>query len=185
MKKSYNYFLRILKSDLKRYGEGGGKLLLFNLNVRFILLFRLGSWLMNKGLIFKPLSFLLHCMYHHYQYKLGVILRLGTNIGSGFLISHAGGIVINSLAFIGDNFTIFQNCTIGSVYGPNGGVPTIGDNVVMCAGSIVIGKVKIGNNVMIGAGAVVTKDVPDNAVVVGVPAKIVSYEGARHVGYYI
>ena len=49
---------------------------------------------------------------------------------------------------------------------------------------LIIGNIMVGNNVMIGAGAVVTKDVPDNAVVVGVPAKIVSYEGAKHVCYY-
>lgn len=55
----------------------------------------------------------------------------------------------------------------------------------MCAGSIIIGNVKIGNNVMIGTGAVVTKEVPDNSVVVGVPAKIISFDGARHVSYYI
>lgn len=53
----------------------------------------------------------------------------------------------------------------------------IGDNVVLCAGCIVIGKIKIGNNVCVGAGAVVTKDVPDNAVVVGNPARIISYKG--------
>lgn len=48
---------------------------------------------------------------------MGVILRLGTNIGTGFKIAHAGGIVINAAAKIANNFTIFQNCTIGSVYG--------------------------------------------------------------------
>lgn len=56
---------------------------------------------------------------------------------------------------------------------------------MLAAGAKVIGNVRIGNNVMVGAGAVVVKDVPDNAVVVGNPARIVSYEGQRHVSYYI
>jgi len=64
-------------------------------------------------------------------------------------------------------------------------VPTIGDNVVLSAGAKIIGNVRIGNNVMLGAGDVVVKDVPDNAVVVGNPAGVISFEGASHVRYYI
>ena len=69
--------------------------------------------------------------------------------------------------------------------GLRAGAPCIGDNVILSAGAKVIGKVKIGNNVMIGAGAVVVNDIPDNAVVVGVPAKVVSLNGKEHVKYYI
>ena len=58
------------------------------------------------------------------------------------------------------------------------GHPVIGDNVVAYAGAKIIGNVHVGNNVVIGANAVVTKDVPDNAVVVGVPAKVINYNGA-------
>lgn len=64
------------------------------------------------------------------------------------------------------------------------GCPIIGDNVTICANSTVIGKIRIGNNVLIGAGSVVIDDVPDNAVVVGNPAKVVSYNGADESRYY-
>lgn len=72
--------------------------------------------------------------------------------------------------------------TIGSVRSK--GSPTIGNNVVLSAGSKVIGKITIGNNVMIGANTVVTKDVPDNAVVVGNPSKIINYDGIKHTDLY-
>ncbi len=78
-----------------------------------------------------------------------------------------------------------QCVTIGSVYGPKRGIPHIGANVVLSAGAKVVGNVKIGNNVMVGAGSVVVKDVPNNAIVVGNPARVVSYDGQRHVSYYI
>ena len=57
-------------------------------------------------------------------------------------------------------------------------VPIIGDRVYIGPGAKLFGKIRIGNDVAIGANAVVTKDVPDNAVVVGVPAKIISYKGS-------
>ena len=72
--------------------------------------------------------------------------------------------------------------TIGSVRGK--GSPLIGNNIVISAGAKIIGNVKIGNNVMIGANAVVTKDIPDNAVVVGNPAKIVNFNGIEHTSFY-
>ena len=63
--------------------------------------------------------------------------------------------------------------------------PKVGDNVVICTGAKLIGNITIGNNVIIGAGAVVVKDVPDNAVVGGVPAKILSMDGMNKVRSWI
>ena len=71
-----------------------------------------------------------------------------------------------------NNFTIYQNATIGY----NNGFPTIGNNVFIGAGAVVIGKIRIGNNVKIGAGAVVIEDVPDNCTVVGPKAKVILRE---------
>lgn len=80
-------FKRLIKSDLRRLG--GGNRFLFNIHIKFALLFRLGSWLQRQNFLYKPLYFIVHCIYHHYQYKMGVLLRLGTKIGPGFKIAHA------------------------------------------------------------------------------------------------
>lgn len=112
-------------------------------------------------------------------------MPFGTKVGAGLSFAHFSCVVINNDSTIGRNCTIFQGVTVGSVRGPEGGVPSIGDNVVLASGAKVIGKVKIGNNVMIGAGAVVVSDIPDNAVAVGVPAKVVSYDGKTHTQLYI
>ena len=87
---------------------------------------------------------------------------------------HPIGIVIAEQAKLGKNCVIFQNVTIGgkTINGKNG-FPTIGNDVTIYAGACIIGDVKVGNNVEIGANAVVTKDVPDNCIVAGVPAKII------------
>ena len=67
---------------------------------------------------------------------------------------------------------IGQGVTIGRQLDPEG-VPVIGNNVYISAGSRILGNIKIGNNVIIGANSVVIKDVPDNSIVAGVPAKII------------
>lgn len=82
------------------------------------------------------------------------------------------GVVIHSKSIIGENCTICQQVTIGEGNSRFPGVPVIGNNVYIAKGSIVMGGITIGNNVTIGANAVVTKPVPDNAIVAGVPAKI-------------
>ena len=92
------------------------------------------------------------------------------------------GIFIASTAVVGRNCTILQQVTIGgnpATYdgsSPVSQAATIGDNVIISAGAKIIGDVKIGNNAVIGANAVVTHDVPENAVVAGVPAKIIKYK---------
>lgn len=78
--------------------------------------------------------------------------------------------------YIGRNFTCRQNTTIGNKSDdkPNER-PIIGDNVTLGANVVIIGKVRVGNDVVIGAGSVVVKDIPDNVVVAGNPAKIIKY----------
>lgn len=70
---------------------------------------------------------------------------------------------------MGENCQIYQQVTIGN----NGGIPTIGNNVEICAGAKVIGPITIGDDVVIGANSVVTKNIPSHSVVVGIPAKII------------
>lgn len=97
-------------------------------------------------------------------------------IGRGTFCGYSGiGVVIHSDAEIGENCVIGQHVTIGGGNNRYPGVPKIGNNVHMSHGAIVFGGITIGNNVTIGANAVVTKPVPDNAIVAGVPAKILRY----------
>lgn len=111
-------------------------------------------------------------------------MGFGTKIGKALMFPHYSCIVINGAAIIGDNCTIYHGVTIGSVRGPKGGVPRIGNNVVIASGAKVIGNVTIGNNVMIGSGSIVVTDIPDNSVVVGIPGKVISKEGLEHTKYY-
>lgn len=78
---------------------------------------------------------------------------------------------------------MYQGCTIGAVHGK--GAPIVGDNVLMYAGSKIVGKVHVGNNVVVGANAVVINDVPDNAVVVGIPARVVSLNASKVTQYFM
>jgi serine O-acetyltransferase len=108
----------------------------------------------------------------------GIDLPSRADIGKGLYIAHFGGIFINDEVKMGDYCTLSQDITIGIAgRGDKRGCPKLGDKVYLAPGSRIIGPVTIGNEVAIGTNAVVTKDLPDKAVAVGVPAKIISYQG--------
>jgi serine O-acetyltransferase len=116
----------------------------------------------------------------HLTYKLGISIPIETKIGSGFCIGHFGGIVVNDQSVIGKNCNISQGVTLGETNrGRYKGCPTLGNSIYIGAGAKIIGSVKIGNNVAIGANCVVTKDIPDNSVVVGIPGKVISQDGSK------
>lgn len=111
--------------------------------------------------------------------KYNIQIPSQTKIGAGFYMGHHMCVVIHPSTIIGQNCNISQFVTIGSNHGQ---AAEIGDNVYIGPNVNIVENVKIGNNVTIGAGAVVVKDIPDNATVAGVPAKIISFnEPARYI----
>lgn len=97
------------------------------------------------------------------------------NIGGGLFIQHGFSTII--MADMGQNCWVNQQVSIG--YKDKTGHPKIGNNVRITAGAKVLGNINLGNNVTVGANAVVTKNVPDNCVVVGVPAYIIKRDGLK------
>jgi serine O-acetyltransferase len=103
---------------------------------------------------------------------LGAAIKPGADIGPGFFLSHTGIVRVHPQTKAGKNLSI----TVGVILGEKGlggkGAPILGDNVFIGAGAKVLGTLRIGNNAKIGANAVVTHDIPDDAIAVGVPARI-------------
>lgn len=101
------------------------------------------------------------------------VIPYTTEIGKGTKFAYGGiGCVIHGRTVIGDRVIIGQNTTVGRSLDPED-YPIIGNDVYISAGARIIGNIRIGNNVIIGANAVVCKDVEDNCVVAGVPAKVI------------
>jgi putative colanic acid biosynthesis acetyltransferase WcaB len=107
---------------------------------------------------------------------LGIDIPVDTRIGSNLRIYHGLSIVVSSAAVLGDNVVLRQGTTIGAS-GGRGSAPTIGNGVDIGANVTIIGAISIGDNAQIGAGAVVTRDVPRDAVAVGNPAKVIMRTG--------
>ncbi|WP_434794262.1 2,3,4,5-tetrahydropyridine-2,6-dicarboxylate N-acetyltransferase [Terrisporobacter petrolearius] len=108
--------------------------------------------------------------------KYGITLGLNVSYGGKLNFPHPHNIVIGDSVSLGNNCTIYQNVTIGkkgNLQVNENAYPRIGDNVTICTGAVILGDIKIGDNVIIGANAVVTKDLPNNIVAAGVPARII------------
>jgi serine O-acetyltransferase len=105
----------------------------------------------------------------------GVDIHPGATLGTGLFIDHATGVVIGETAEVGDDVTIYHGVTLGGSGKDTGKRhPTIGDRVTIGAGAKILGAIKIGDDSRIGANAVVVKEVPSSAVVVGVPGQAIS-----------
>ena len=113
------------------------------------------------------------------RFLTGIEIHPKAKIGKNLFIDHGMGVVIGETSDIGDNVTIYHMATLGgispSINSDNQREikrhPTLQDNVVIGSGAQVLGPITIGKNAKIGANAVVTKDVPENGVMVGIPAK--------------
>lgn len=122
----------------------------------------------------KRLFFIARLLSQFSRFLTGIEIHPGATIGKRLFIDHGMGIVIGETAIIGDNCTIYHGVTLGGTGKERKKRhPTLKNNVVVGCGSKILGNITLGNNVKVGANAVVLKDVPDNKVVVGVPAKIV------------
>ena len=106
--------------------------------------------------------------------KTGIEIHPGATIGKNLFIDHGMGIVFGETTEIGDNCTIYHGVTLGGTGKDTGKRhPTLGNNVLIGAGTKVLGPVYIGDNARIGAGSVVLRNLPANCTAVGVPAEVV------------
>lgn len=185
--RKFKRYISLVKADLYRY-EGSFSFLTFISQLSICPGFQYSFWMRTctyskNDLVLKFVIFpFSRLILNHYIYKYGIDISYRMNLGGGLCIGHTGGIVVNAKAVIGKNCNLSHEVTIGIVNrGDKQGCPTIGDNVYIGPGAKIIGNIRIGNGVAVGANCVVTHDIPDNAVVVGIPGKVISYKGS--VGY--
>ncbi len=176
---------KVIEADLYRYGElTGTRGFLKGLSFpgfRFTYILRKLSKCRNHTVKKK----LWHILFTRYQYRYGFQIPFNTEIGEGMYISHFGTLVIHEKAKIGRNFTVTYGITIGQTNrGRLKGCPTIGDNVWLGTGVVIVGNVNIGSNVLIAPNSFVNFDVPDHSMVIGNPGRIIKRENPTE-GYIL
>jgi len=127
------------------------------------------------------------------RFLTGIEIHPGAKIGKNLFIDHGMGVVIGETSEIGDNVTIYHMATLGGIAPSINSNnqrnvkrhPTIEDEVVIGSGAQVLGPVRVGRCAKIGANAVITKDVPEKAVMVGIPARNVGVTGSEFKPYGI
>jgi serine O-acetyltransferase len=141
-------------------------------------LHRVAHWLYGG-----ELYFLARLVNHISRFLTAIDVHPGAKIGRNFFIDH-GFVVIGESAEIGDEVTIYQQVTLGGT-NPTSGEggkrhPTIGDGVIIGSGAQVLGPIAVGARARIGANAVVTRDVPEGATMIGIPARSTLVEAEQY-----
>jgi serine O-acetyltransferase len=140
-----------------------------------LMAYRVAHWLMSYGIPLVP-----RAISQVARWLTGIEIHPSARIGTGFFIDHGMGVVIGETAEIGDYVTLFQGVTLGGTGKERGKRhPTLGNHVVVGAGSKILGGITIGDNVKIGANSVVLKSVAANSTVIGVPARVIKTQGER------
>ena len=117
---------------------------------------------------------------HVSRFLTGIEIHPAARMGRGVFIDHGMGIVIGETAEVGNNVSLLQGVTLGGTSTKREKRhPTLRDNVTVGSGAKIIGAITIGENSRVGAGSVVVRDVPPNAVVVGVPGRVTFKDGQR------
>ncbi|MDR3239167.1 MAG: serine O-acetyltransferase [Clostridiales bacterium] len=139
---------------------------------------KVGHWLYNRKRFF-----LARLVSQIGRGLTGIEIHPGAKIGKGFFIDHGMGVVIGETCEIGDNVLVYQGVTLGGTGKDTGKRhPTIGNNVLIGSGVKVLGPFKVGDNARVGAGSVVLREVPANATVVGIPARLANEKNRQEYG---
>lgn len=184
MIENYNDYKYYIAEDRKRYSVRWFDRFIFNENyqiVSYLKTLRLLEYLQNTKHSNIINTILYPFIFWNYKRKCNKLrIKIGINTcGPGLYIPHIGLIRVAPKAKLGKNCIIAPGVIIGTKH-KHENVATIGDNVEITLGAKIIGKLTIGNNAIIAPNTVVVKDVPENAIVSGVPARIIKYRDSNN-----
>lgn len=152
--------------------------------VHAVALHRVAHWLFRG-----ELYFLARLVNHIARLFTGIDIHPGARIGRRLFIDHGQGVVIGETAEIHDDVTIYQSVTLGGTDPTNGIAgkrhPTLSDGVIVGSGAAVLGPIVVGPRARIGANAVVTRDVPEGATMVGIPARATLVEAETYAKSFV
>jgi serine O-acetyltransferase len=143
-----------------------------------IVVYRFGQWVLYRCRV--PVVRQLCELFYYYLFgyvrtRLQIEIPRTTAIDAGLRIDHFGGLIVNCQLIAGKNLTLTHGVVIGQT---DTGVPCFGEGVTIGVGAKIIGGITLGDNVQVGAGAVVTKSFPENAIIAGVPARLIRFRAS-------
>lgn len=167
-------FVEYIKADLSRICEptlmNFLKQYFFSRGEVFPYVFwlRIVHFLRKRTLTKYTLAIPAYFILRHFQFKYGIHTNPNINIGKGIHIVHGGALYINCKS-IGEHFTVYQGVTLGS---NDGGIPVVKKNVSVYTGAVVCGSITLNDGCVVGANSYVSRDVEENCLVAGLPAKM-------------
>jgi serine O-acetyltransferase len=164
----------LIQSDIKRYKTSSENASLrafiaglLSPGFQAVIVYRFFSWCRCKGIPAQPVRYVVERII---EITTGISIPAECTIGKGFRIHHFGGVIFHPGVKIGDNCTVYHEVTIGD-RGGYGNAARIGNNVLLGAGSKIIGEITIEDDCVVGANAVVTKNMPPSTTAYGNPAR--------------